>query len=219
METNNIEKLKSKAKKLKALADRGEGGEKETSKRMYDAFIKKHNIDDVSINPSANKRRFRVKNYDDSLILTNVILSINPFTKLIQNELSLECELDLEDFNETKQKFGHFVKLYRIDKELLNMAFFSKHQKFFTPDEDVKKKWRESNTENEELRKAREKASKMDIEANKNPKEEPKTQAELDKIKKDSQIQLLNLSRMTKLQDILLEGRYVKNNKSLEEKK
>lgn len=38
-----------KAKKLKELADRGVDGEKETAKRMYDAYKKKHNLTDDDV--------------------------------------------------------------------------------------------------------------------------------------------------------------------------
>ncbi len=83
----NKEKLKSKARKLKALADRGNEGEKKNAERMYREFIEKHKLDESEIDPSINNRRFRVKNYDDLMILNNVILSVNPFTKINNNEL------------------------------------------------------------------------------------------------------------------------------------
>ncbi len=43
------EKIIDKAKKLKELADRGVDGEKETAKRMYDAYKKKHNLTDEDV--------------------------------------------------------------------------------------------------------------------------------------------------------------------------
>lgn len=199
------EKLKSKARKLKALANRGEGGEKETSQRMYDEFIKKHSLDESEIDPSLNNRKFRVKNYDDSLILTNVILSVNPFTKITQHELRTDCNLDWEDYNEVKKKFAYFVKLYRIEKELLNMAFFSKHSKFFQPDEDVQKKWRESKAENNDLKKARENAEKLN--SNKDSKS----------VSKEDQIMLMNLKRMGLIQEHLLDAEYIKTKKTIEQ--
>lgn len=42
-------KIIDKAKKLKELADRGVGGEKENAKRMYDAYKKKHNLTDEDV--------------------------------------------------------------------------------------------------------------------------------------------------------------------------
>lgn len=212
----NKEKLKAKARRLKALADRGVGGEKENAKRIYKEFIEKHKIEESEIDPSLNNRKFRVNNYDDSLILTNVILSVNPYTKITAHELCIQCDLDEEDFNEVKQKFRYFVKLYRIEKELLNMAFFSKHQKFFVPDEHSQNKWRESKKENDELRKARERAENITKKAEDKPaKLNPE---QIEKIKKENQIQMMNLSRLTKMSEILMEGKYVRNNKTIESK-
>lgn len=37
-------KILETARKLKALADRGEGGEKENAKRMLEKYMKKHNL-------------------------------------------------------------------------------------------------------------------------------------------------------------------------------
>lgn len=215
---DNIEKLKAKARKLKALADRGIGGEKETSERMYKEFIKKNKLDESDIDPSVNKRKFRIKTYDDSLILNNVILSINPFTKVISNDLFIECNLDDEDFKEVKEKFRYFVKLYRIEKELLNMAFFNKHNKFFTPDEQVRNKWRENNNENEELRKAREQAEKITNKSNK-IKDDLQSKLNLEKMKKDNQIQMLNMIRLNEMTKLLIDGEYIKMSMTIEQQK
>lgn len=213
----NKEKLKSKARKLKALADRGVEGEKQNAQRRYEEFIKKHKLDESEIDPQLNNRRFRVKNYDDLMILNNVILSVNPFTKINNNELFLDVDLDDEDFREVKEKFRYFMKLFRVEKELLTMAFFSKHQKFFEPDDNAKNKWRESRAENEELKKARQNADKINKKTPKDNKELSKE--EIEKLKKDSQIQTLNMSRLDKLIPILLDGKYVRNNQTIEEKK
>lgn len=214
----NKEKLKSKARKLKALADRGVEGEKQNAQRRYEEFIKKHKLDESEIDPQLNNRRFRVKNYDDLLILNNVILSVNPFTKINNNELFLDVDLDDEDFREVKEKFKYFIKLFKVEKELLTMAFFSKHQKFFSPDDNAKNKWRESRAENEELKKARENAEKIDKKAKKNG-ESDLSKEQIEKLKKDSQIQTLNMSRLDKIIPILLDGKYVRNNQTIEEKK
>ena len=105
------------------------------------------------------------------------------------------------------------------------MAFFSKHQKFFTPDEQANKKWRESHNVNEDLRKAREKAEKMTKKAEKDAKkdidkEKPKelSKEQIAKMNNDSKIQMLNLSRMGKLTEILLDSKYVRTNRTIETK-
>lgn len=216
-ETNEInkEKLKSKAKKLKALADKGIDGEKETAERMYKEFMEKHGLNDVDVDPSSNNRKFKVKNDDDALILTNVILSVNPFTKIVNLPLIIQAELDSEDFNEVREKFRYFVKLWRVEKELLRMAFFSKHNEFFTPDDHAKNKWREHNNENEELKKARERAEKLS--KTKDEIIKNSTSAEdLEKLKKNEQIQKLNQNRFAKLVPFLLESKYIRTYQTTE---
>jgi hypothetical protein len=44
------EKIAEKLKKIKALAERGEGGEKETAKRMYEALKRRYEITDTEAN-------------------------------------------------------------------------------------------------------------------------------------------------------------------------
>lgn len=214
----NTEKLKSKAKKLKALADRGVGGEKESATKMYNEFMEKHGLNDGDIDPSANNRKFKVRTEDDAFILTNVILSVNPFTKVNNLPSIVEAELDLEDFNEVKEKFRYFVKLWRVEKELLRMAFFSKHNDFFAPDDHAKNKWRESNKENEELKKARERAEKLSKTQDETIKNST-SKEDLEKLKKNEQIQRLNQSRFAKLVPILLEGKYVRTYQTIEKEK
>jgi len=64
-------KIIDKAKKLKELADRGVGGEKENAKRMYDAYKKKHNITDEEVEGHNYTDDFinQIKNMSDSEIL------------------------------------------------------------------------------------------------------------------------------------------------------
>jgi len=59
MDTERI-KILDKAKKLKALADRGIGGEKENATRMLCLYMEKHNITDRELNShKINEETFR----------------------------------------------------------------------------------------------------------------------------------------------------------------
>lgn len=135
----NIEKQKRKAKLLKALADRGEGGEKVNAKIKLDEHLLKYNLtlDDIT---ASNKRKFTVRSEDDNMIVMNSILSVNPFVRTSTSLNLIEVELDDEDFLEVKNKIKHFIKLYKIGKEIYTMAFMSKHSKYFQPDEHTQNK-------------------------------------------------------------------------------
>ena len=49
VENENLEKLLSMARKLKALAERGVGGEKDSAEEKYNEYIKKHNLHDSAL--------------------------------------------------------------------------------------------------------------------------------------------------------------------------
>lgn len=73
-----------KAKKLKELATRGVGGEKENAKRMLDAHKEKHNISDAEIEGHKYSKDF-VSNYSN--------MSNNDFLDEILNKLANDKEL------------------------------------------------------------------------------------------------------------------------------
>lgn len=64
-------KIIDKAKKLKELADRGVGGEKENAKRMYEAYKKKHKLTDDDVKGHEYSEDFRKEfaNMTDEQIL------------------------------------------------------------------------------------------------------------------------------------------------------
>lgn len=151
MEQENLEKIMSMARKLKALAERGVGGEKDSATEKYLEYLKKHDLTDSDINPNMNKRIINVKNDYEKDVLLNVILSVNPYTKHSDCTTYIECYLDQEDYDEVVNKFAYFSKLLRTECELLITAFLTKHNHHFEPDERARKKWRERRVENDAL--------------------------------------------------------------------
>ena len=148
---DNFEKIMAMARKLKALAERGDAGEKETATSKYLEYLKKHNLNDSDINPEMNRRFIEVGDSEEKDVLLNVILSVNPYTKHSDQKKGIECYLDNEDFDEVLSKFEYFKRLLKVEKELLITAFLTKHQQFFEPDEKAKKKWRERRVKNDAL--------------------------------------------------------------------
>ena len=145
------EKAKAKARLLKALADGGFGGEKTSAENKLKEHLQKHNLTLGDIDSSLNDRCFKVRSQDDKTVLMNVILSVNPFTKIDDNKTTLVVNLDDEDYYEVVRKFTYFAKLFRSEKSIFTMAFFKKHEQFFQPDEFTRKKWREKHKLNEGL--------------------------------------------------------------------
>lgn len=222
METETKEKVKAKARRLLEMATRGTEHERPNAKQKLDDLIRKHNIPLSEIDISLNNRIFTIDNEDDKVILTNIILSINPYTTLITEKKFITTSLDDEDYAEVKSKFSYFVKLFRVEKELLTMAFFTKHADSFKPDEEAKKKFRDgSKSMNRDFQAAKNDAENIQKQAEAQFKAQPPSKDFPDS-EKDMEIQeirIRNLTRLNRMAEIMLDTKYKKANRSLENEK
>lgn len=212
-ENKNKENKRAKnisiARKLYELAQKGIGGEKENAQTMFEEHIKKHKIHISEIDASKNMRKFKIKSDDDRMILANVILSVNPFAEIIKLETALNVELDEEDFIEVRERFKYFVRLYKIEKQMLTDAFFHKHKDYFQPDEYTRNKWREKHKINEDLQSAQIKVEKI---------ENKLSQADQDKLNKQLEEHVKKMRRMEAMSKTLLNAQYARRDKAIGEK-
>ena len=134
-------KLIEKAKRLKALADRGEGGEKVNAEMFYREFIAKYNIAEGDINPQHYNRVFRLKSRDYEVFLSHVILAVNPFA-IIDDEKKGQygVVLDDEDFLEVNERTNFFYEAFEREKQVFFIAFMEKFKDNFAPDDFAVKK-------------------------------------------------------------------------------
>jgi hypothetical protein len=212
-EQENLEKIMSRARKLKELATRGVEGEKESAIIAYNAFLSKHGLSDSDINPEMNRRVFVAKDAEYKDVLLNVILSVNPFAQHNDTFTAIECYLDQEDYNEVLKKYEYFSKLLRVEKELLMTAFLSKHKKFFEPDEKADKKWRERRVTNDAFNIKEQEAKIIKQEINRQKADDilgvdvtSRVLESGDRLK----IAAFNQNRAGQLMDILLNAKYVR---------
>ena len=78
-ENEKKEKLRSKARKLKELAKRGEEAEQQTAIKKYNDFIKEHNLNDSEIDTNMYRREFLdVLDAEEKDIAITVLLSVAP---------------------------------------------------------------------------------------------------------------------------------------------
>ena len=207
----NLEKIMAMARKLKALAERGDAGEKETAISKYLEYLKKHNLSDSDINPEMNRRLIEVADSDEKDVLLNVVLSVNPYTKHTDQKTGIECYLDKEDYDEVISKFEYFRKLLKVERELLITAFLTKHQPFFVPDEKAKKKWRERRVENDAFTVKKEEADAIKKEYNRLQAEETlgiNVQAKVMESGDRLKVAAFNRNRVQEMIDILLKSDY-----------
>lgn len=162
-------KLIDKARKLKALADRGNAGERDTAERFYLDFLKKNNITEKEVDTERFKRVFKLLDSEYEVFVSYIITSINPFCLINKTDKGeYVVSLDDEDFIECEHKFSVFHSAFKKDeKRLLSVykryekkqyekeklvfltAFLTFHKDYFTPDEYALKKAR--NEENKNL--------------------------------------------------------------------
>lgn len=142
----SYEKLLSKARKLKALADRGIEEEKESAKRFYKDFIDKHGIPEGDINPEHYNRVFRVKNREHEMLLSHIILSVNPYININKSRGEYKVVLDDADYVEVIERVDFFYKAFNKEKELFFLAFMERFGSNFIPDEQSVSKHSQTST-------------------------------------------------------------------------
>lgn len=197
------------ARKLYELAQKGVGGEKDAAQRKFEEHLKKYKIHISEIDSSKNMRSFRVKSDDDRFILGNVILSVNPYAELIKLANFIKVSLDEEDFIEVVNRFKYFARLYKTEREMLQMSFMHKHKDFFQPDEYTRNKWREKYKINEDLQSAQIKVEKIENKLSK---------SDQDKLNKQLEAHVAKMKRMEAMSKTLLNAQYARRDKALPEK-
>jgi hypothetical protein len=122
------------AKKLKALADKGVGGEKQNAEQMLEKFLKKHNLTIEEIEgEKINKYFFQIDNKYQQLLnqilkITNRSLSLwaeIPKNKIRQLRLAgnYMTECTASQFVEIKAKFDFYSNLYEEELDVFYTAF------------------------------------------------------------------------------------------------
>lgn len=197
------------ARKLYELAQKGIGGEKDAAQIKFEEHLKKYKIHISEIDSSKNMRSFRVKSDDDRFILGNVILSVNPYAELIKLTTIIKVSLDEEDFIEVVNRFKYFARLYKTERDMLQMSFMHKHKDFFQPDEYTRNKWREKYKINEDLQSAQIKVEKIENKLSK---------ADQDKLNKQLEAHVAKMKRMEAMSKTLLNAQYARRDKALPEK-
>ena len=222
MEDEKREKIKAKARRLNELAKRGIGGEKTNAQRMLDDLLRKHGMQSSDIDSSLNSRVFTVDNDDDKTILMTTILSINPYTKLVCDKKFVTAELDEQDYFDVKDKYAYFSKLFRVEKELLVMAFFEKNKLYFAPTEQAHSKFRDGQKKpNEAFEKVKMNAENIRKNAEHQFKANPLNDifSISDEEAEIQRIQQLNLARLQYMTKVMFKAEYVKGKSNKNGKK
>lgn len=136
------ERILELVKKLKALAERGVGGEKVNAEEQLKKLIEKYKIDLTRINePILQYRIFRFDEKDEfhKKFVRQIILSVIGFKEfyysgLIHNNWAVEID-DIQ-FIEISEKLDFYWPIFKSDLEIFYTAFIQKNELTVDVDED-----------------------------------------------------------------------------------
>ncbi len=123
------------AKKLKALADGGVGGEKVNAAALLKKHLAKHGISEEELSASVKKYEFfkYEKNQQDLLMMIICHVVCNALilrdNKKFRNMLFLECKK--EEAEKIRKIFAFYLECYRVEEKYFFQAFL--HKQNLTP--------------------------------------------------------------------------------------
>lgn len=122
------------AKKLKALADKGIGGEKTNAIEMLEALCKKHNIRIEDLDQEEKKEYFFKINISDAKFFNQIVHGVNrsipvygEFPKKHIKEYYLPGNFAIDctcyEYIEIEAKFNFYLALYKEEVDIFYTAF------------------------------------------------------------------------------------------------
>lgn len=143
-------KLEAKLLKIKALAERGEGGEKESAIKLYNKLLKKYAIDEASLQKdSLHKYWFTYEDDIEEDLLVQIFYMVTGDSKYSRRRTRTQedqCGCTCTDFEraEIAFYFEFYKDALRKELEAFLMAFKLKNHLFpdesarcFVPEEDA----------------------------------------------------------------------------------
>jgi len=136
------------AKKLKALADRGVGGEKHNADKMLNSLLKKHNLTTEDIEgEKIDHHFFNLKKEDDRLWLqivksvNNQILCYDPFPSKDVKRLHMEgnymVDCTVSEYVEIDAKNAIYQRLYKDELNIFYHAFCTANNILVKPEKSI----------------------------------------------------------------------------------
>lgn len=135
-------KLEAKLLKIKALAERGEGGEKESALKLYHKLLRKYDIDEKSLQSDELKKRWFAYESDiEENLLVQIFYMVTGDTKYFRRHSPTkghQCGCICTEFEKTEIRF--YFEFYKDalqqEMEAFLMAFKLKNHLF--PDESAR---------------------------------------------------------------------------------
>ena len=165
----NRNKIIELAKKIKALAEKGKGGERNAAKEKLERICQKYNISDSELSISEETKNYYIvindKNERDLLINVSCMILDVPGFKWKEKNNCICIHITQSEYENINNAFEYYRDMYNDYKRYLMQGIISrhaigyipKHQTYTqeniqqdiqpTPPEDVKKEEKEQKTE------------------------------------------------------------------------
>jgi hypothetical protein len=165
----NRNKILELAKKIKALAEKGKGGERNAAKEKLERICEKYNISDSELSISEETKNYYIvindKNERDLLINVSCMILDVPGFKWKEKNNCICIHITQSEYENINNAFEYYRDMYNDYKRYLMQGIISrhaigyipKHQTYTqeniqqdiqpTPPEDVKKEEKEQKTE------------------------------------------------------------------------
>ena len=180
----NRNKIIELAKKIKALAEKGKGGEKNAAKEKLEKICEKYNISETEISISEETKNYYIvindKNERDLLINVSCMILDVPGFKWKEKNNCICIHITQSEYENINNAFEYYRDMYNDYKRYLMQGIISrhaigyipKHQTYTqeniqqdiqpTPPEDVKKEEKEQKTEENDSKKSSESKNSED---------------------------------------------------------
>lgn len=126
---NDSGKIKALMVKIKALADNGIDGEKETAKIKLNELLQKYNIKKFE-EKSKKKRVFKLADFNDCLtIMTHCIIDTDENAKIegIKAKKEIYCKLTDSEYIDVCEKFNFYFPIFDNQRKNFVKAFIIKN--------------------------------------------------------------------------------------------
>lgn len=149
-------KIQDKLKKIKELAERGVGGERETAKKLYENLLKKYELSDDDIEDSLQVRWFRFKDDIDKKLLIHIFYKVTGdssyWTKKDKRMNLVGCECTEFESDEIVFYYQFYREHLNNEIDIFMSAFMHKNRIY--PDVNARVHGDESNDRDYDLSKA-----------------------------------------------------------------
>ena len=131
----DVNKLEAKLLKIKALAERGEGGEKEAAIKMYHKLLKKYDIDEKALQKDKlSKHWFTYETDIEENLLVQIFYMVTgdpEYFRRTSRTRGTQCGCICTDFEKTEIRY--YFEFY---KDALNHLFPDESARCFVPEEE-----------------------------------------------------------------------------------